>query len=145
MNDVKILLRSFNLNSLKANPGKCQFMILRKSLRPKYCLTIGAISVRESGHVELLEITIDKHLSFKKPFENLCRITKYLTLEKAKLLGSAFTYSQFNYVPLIWMFCQKTLNFKIKKIHHKTLRTIHQSNVSYRDLLECNIITFTHK
>ena len=142
---MKILLRLFNLNSLKANPGKCQFMILGKSLRPKYFLTIGAINVRESGHVELLEITIDKHLSFKKHFENLCQIIKYLTLEKAKLLGSAFTYSKFNYAPLIWMLCQKTLNFKIKKIHHKTLRTIHQPSVSYRDLLECNVSTFTHK
>ena len=39
---------------------------------------------------------------------------------------------------LIWMFCQKTLHLKIKEIHHKTLRITHQSNTSYRDLLECN-------
>ena len=120
-------------------------MILRKSLRPKYCLTIGAISVRESGHVELLEITIDKHLSFKKHFENLCRITKYLTLEKAKLLGSAFTYSQFNYVPLIWMFCQKTLYVKIEKIYRKTLRISQESDVSYCDLPECTGSTSIHQ
>ena len=29
----------------------------------KYCLTIRLINVKESDHVELLEITIDKHLS----------------------------------------------------------------------------------
>ena len=39
---------------------------------------------------------------------------------------------------LIWMFCQKTPHLKIKEIHHKTLRITHQSNTSFRDLLECN-------
>ena len=46
-------------------------MILQKSLRSKYCLTIGPINVKESNHVVLLEITIDKHLDFKKYIENL--------------------------------------------------------------------------
>ena len=36
------------------------------------------------------------------------------------------------------MFCQKKLYLQIEKIHHKTLRIIHQSNASYRNLLECN-------
>ena len=46
---------------------------------------------------------------------------KYLIVEKTKLLGSAFIDSQFNHVPLIWMFCQKTLYLKMVKVHHKTL------------------------
>ena len=51
--------------------------------------------------------------------ENLCRnaqyklhalrrIRKYLTLDKAKLLGNAFIDSQSSYAPLIWVFCHKT-------------------------------------
>ena len=51
---------------------------------------------------------------------------------------SVFVDSQLNYAPLIWMLCQKTLDLIIKKIHLKTPRIIHQSNTSYRDLLECN-------
>ena len=72
-------------------------MILRKSIRQKYCLTIGPINVKESDRVELLGIVIDKHFSFKKHIESLCQnanyklhaprhIRKYLTVEKAKLL-----------------------------------------------------------
>ena len=71
-------------------------MIFEKSLRSKYCLTIRSINVKESDHVELLGITIDKHLSFKKHIENLCRNAnyklhplrriKYLTVEKDKQL-----------------------------------------------------------
>ena len=49
---MKIRLRWFNLNSLKANPEKFQFMILGKSLWPKYCLAIGPINVKESDHAE---------------------------------------------------------------------------------------------
>ena len=70
--DMKILL-----SSLIVNPKKFQFMILQKSLRSKYCLTIGPINVKESDHVELLGITIDKHLDFKKHIENLCWNANY--------------------------------------------------------------------
>ena len=75
----------------------------------------------------------------------LRRMRKYLAVEKAKLLGNAFINSQFNSAPLIWMFCQNTLNLKVEKIHHKTLRIIHQSNASYRELLECNGSTSFHQ
>ena len=43
-------------------------MILEKSPRPKHCLTIVSIYVKESDHVELLEITNDKHLILKSTF-----------------------------------------------------------------------------
>ena len=66
----------------------------------KHSQKIGSITIKESDEVELLGITIDKALSFKKHIENLCRnaqyklhalrrIRKYLTLDKAKLLGNA--------------------------------------------------------
>ena len=104
-------------------------MILQKSLRSKYCLTIGPIYLKESNHVELLGINIDKHLDFKKYIENLCwnakyklhglrRMRKHLAAEKANLLGNVFFNSQFNSAALIWMLCQKTLFLKVGKIHH---------------------------
>ena len=82
--------------------------------------------MKESDEVELLGITIDKTLNFKKHIKNLCRtaqyklhalrrMRKYLTLDKAKLLGNAFIDSQFNYALLIWMFCHKTTYLKMKK------------------------------
>ena len=67
---------------------------------------------------------IDKNLTFKTHVHNLVRkaqyklhalrcIRKFLTIEKAKILGNAFIDGQFNYAPLIWMFCRKTLYSKI--------------------------------
>ena len=46
-------------------------MILGKKKRLKYSLKIGSITIKESDEVELLGITIDKALNFKKHIENV--------------------------------------------------------------------------
>ena len=68
----------------------------------------------------------------------LRRIRKYLSLEKAKLLCNAFINSQFNYAPLLWMFCRKKQYLKIQKIHHKALKVVYNSNKNYDELLRDN-------
>ena len=40
----------------------------------------------------------------------------------------AFILSQFNYCPLVWMFCDRTLNNKINRIHERALR------ITYKDM-----------
>ena len=39
--------------------------------------------------------------------------------------------SQFNYAPLIWIICRKTLYHEIEKIHHKTLKVIYKSEETF--------------
>ena len=121
---MKNILFLFRTNSLKANAGKFQFMILNwKNHRRQQ---LNSITVKESNKVILLGITIDNKLVFKKHIENLCRtaqyklhaltrIRKYLTLDKAIFLGNTFINSQFNYAPLIWVFCRKIYIVKFKK------------------------------
>ena len=117
--DLKILIKWFRINSLQANPGKFQFMILGKKKRNLVKLIINTTKIEESKKVVLLGITINNLLTFNEHIDNLCRtanyklhalrrIRKYLSLEKAKLLCNAFINSQFNYAPLVWMFCRKT-------------------------------------
>ena len=61
--------------------------------------------------MELLGLTIDQELNFRKRIGKLCRnsqyklhalrrIRIYLSLEKAKMLGNGFNDSQFNYALL---------------------------------------------
>ena len=94
---------------------------------------------------------INKNLTFKKHIDNLVRkaqykvhalrrIRKFLTVEKAKMLGNAFVVSQFNYAPLIWMFSRKTFHFKIEKIYHGALKVIYRVNDSYNLLLISNCV-----
>ena len=39
-----------------------------------------------------------------------------------------FILSQFNYCPLVWMFCDRTLNNKVNRIHERALR------ITYKDM-----------
>ena len=146
---MKILLTWFRINSLQADPGKFQFIILGKEKRNSVKLIINSNEAEESKKVVLLCITIDNPLTFNEHIDHLCRtanykihtlrkIKKYLSLEKAKLLRNAFINSQFNYV-LLWMFCKKKKQYlKIQKIHHKALKVVCSSNRNYDELLRDN-------
>ena len=74
-------------------------------------LSVNTFTTDESGEVELLGMTINKEWNFSKHIDKLChnaqyklhalrRIRKYLSLEKAKMLGNANIDSQFNYARL---------------------------------------------
>ena len=52
--DLKILLKWFRINSLQANPGKLQLMILEKKKRNSVKLIINTTEIKESRKVVLL-------------------------------------------------------------------------------------------
>ena len=125
---MKNILKWFMLNSLKAYSRKFQFMILSDKTCYKHILKINLTCVQSSDEVTLLGEMTDKNLTFKKDIDNLVHkahyklhalrcIRKFLTIEKAKVLGNAFIDCQFSYAPLTWMFCRKTFYSKIQKIH----------------------------
>ena len=140
------LIKHLNINSLKANPRKFQFMILGTKDH-SFVLNISKNKIESSAEVILLGVKIDQQLEFKSHIEELCRkaayklhalrrIRKYLTVEKAKLLANAFINSQFTYAPLIWMFTGKSSIAKICKIHFRKLQVVYSNyDKSYHDLL----------
>ena len=65
------------LNSLKANPGKFQFMILSDKTCYKHILKINSACVQPSDDVTLLRVMNDKNLTFKKHVGNLVRKSRY--------------------------------------------------------------------
>ena len=145
--DLNNNLAWFNMNSLKANPGKFQFMVLGKKEDDSFVINLGNNKIESSTEVTLLGVKIDKQLKFKTHIEELCRkaayklhalrrVRKYLTVEKAKPLANAFINSQFTYVPLIWIFAGKLSIAKIYKIHFRTLQVVYNNyDKSYHDLL----------
>ena len=66
MFEVKNILFWVKTNSLKANGGKFQFMILNRKNHSRQRMVINSITVKESDEVILLGITIDNKLVFKK-------------------------------------------------------------------------------
>ena len=93
--DLRNVLDWFKINSMKANPGKFQFMLL--GVKNIVHFTINGKIIPCSNEVKLLGITIDNEFKFKKHIEDLCknasyklhplrRIRGYLTVEKARYL-----------------------------------------------------------
>ena len=102
--------------------------------------------VKSRSEVKLIGITIDK-LSLTKHIENLCstasnrlralaRIRKFISFEQAKRLSEAYIMSTFTYCPLIWMYCSKTTNNFINKIHKRSLCVVYEmEDGNFEDLL----------
>ena len=67
----------------------------------------------------------------------LARIAKFLDDDKKKILMNSFVISQFNYCPIIWMYCQRKSNNLINRIHERALRIAYNDYAStFNALLE---------
>ena len=96
---------------------------------------------------ELLEITIDEKLTFTRHIANISsltnnrlralkRIRRFQSTEQTKYLSKAYIISAFKYCPLMWMFCNKTSNNQINKIHRGTLHLVYEmEDANFEDLL----------
>ena len=67
--DLNNVLAWLNINSLKANPGKFQFMVLGTKENDSFALHIGKNKIESSTEVTLLGVKIDKQLKFKNHIE----------------------------------------------------------------------------
>ena len=143
-----MILNWFKINSIVANSGKLQIMFLRPNIdNTKIKFMIENKRVKCRSEVKLLSITIDGKLSFTTHIENLCstasnrfralaRMQKFLILEQVKRLSEAYIISTFTYCLLIKMFCSKTANSLISKIHKRSLRVIYEmEDANFEDLL----------
>ena len=123
--DGSILLNWFKLNEMKSNDDKCHLIVAN----------IDNISVSLGN--EIIETSNSVKLLGNQKLPALARISKFLYLEKRKLIMRTFIESQFNYCPLVWMFHNRTLNNKINKLHERALRIVFRNNeLSFQELLD---------
>ena len=72
-----------------------------------------------------------------RKLQALARATPYMNLQKRKVLLNAFSNTQFNYCPLIWMLHNRQNNNKIKHLFKRCLRLIHNDQLPcYEQLLQ---------
>ena len=153
--ETNTVLNWFKLNEMKSNDDKCHLIVVNND-NASVCL--GSEIIESSNSVELLGVTIDNNLKFIEHVSHLCkkgnqklhalaRISKYLCLEKRKLIMRTFIESQFNYCPLVWMFHNRTLNNKINRLHERALRIVYRNNeLSFQELLDKeNSVTVHHR
>ena len=146
----------FKDNYMRLNREKCHFMVFGDKSND-LTIQIETIPIAESREQKLLGITSDKRLAFKTHIESLCkkanqklhalcRISCYLSRGQPNLTMKTFILSQFNYCPLVWMFCERTLDNKINRIHEKALHIASQNKTYDFNtlLLEANSVSI-HK
>ena len=78
-------------------------------------------------------MSLCKKASYK--LHTLSRVSKYMTLNKRRILMKSFIISPFDYCPLIWMIHNRGLNNKINHIHERALRIVyHDYSSNFEDL-----------
>ena len=154
---LDIIMEWYKINSMIANPKKFQYIIFNRcNHNTKSHVRLGDIELSSQEYVKLLGINFDTKLNFKIHIDSLCkeaqkrllallRIRKYLSKFQAHTLARSFILSQFKYCNLIWIFCRKSENSRIDKIHERTLRCVYggAKNENFKQLLsknqECSI------
>ena len=128
----------FPNNCMKLNEDKCHLIVFGDKSND-VSVNIGRITIKESTEEKLLGVILDKKLCFKQQIKSMCkkagqklhalsRISYFLDTDQLKRIMKTFILSQFNYCPLVWMFCDRTLNNKINRIHERALR------IAYKDM-----------
>ena len=149
--ETSTVLNWFKINEMKSNSNKCHLIVSENANRT-YSSTsfiyLGNEFLECEDSVKLLGVILDSNLTLNDHVSTLLkksnhklhaliRISKYLSEHKLKLIMKTFIESQFNYYPLLWMFCSRTLNNKINKLHERALRVVYKSdNLTFQQLLE---------
>ena len=133
-----------------ANPNKFQVILLGKgrSDNANIEVEIGYEKISSTLSVKLLGVHIDDKLTFNEHINKICksdgnqlnaliRLKSFLGLKEKDVLVNSFTYSNFNYCPLVWMLSRKKSLDKIGSLHKRALRFLLNDYVSsYEQLLE---------
>ena len=147
LSDFMIVEDWFFENYMILNPEKCYFMCIGKNVSDSELLNLNDLNLKNCKEVEILRITLDRNLNFKRHIKNICRkvgqklsallrISSHINIDKKTLLYKSIIKSQFAYCPLVWMFCFRQSNNLINKVHERALKLIYQDNCNFQVLLE---------
>ena len=137
----------FENNYMKLNVDKCHFLLAGYK-HDHLWIKVGDCKIWESTSEKLLDALNDRSLKFDTHVLKLCkkvgqkvtilsRITKYMSLQKRRIVLKYFIESQFSYCPLIWMFHGRITNNKINHIHERALRLTYNDYTStFEELLD---------
>ena len=144
--DTVLAISWFDSNYMKLNTDKCDLLV--SGTRNEHIWAkVGNDKIWESESVKLLGVHIDSQLKFEEHVLKIClkasrkltalsRMSKFLCFNKRRTLFKAFFQSQFQYCPLIWMFCSRKMNNKINRLQERALRFVFNDyNSSFQNLL----------
>ena len=100
-------------------------------------LNINENKVSATDHVKLLGLEIDNKLKFINRVKTLCskvnkkintfsRLNTFICREQALKICYAVILSHFNFCPLIWLFCNKSVYKEVDRTHKRALRILYK-------------------
>ena len=116
-------------------------MCLGKDVDDTETLSFTDLALKNSKEVEILGKILDRSMGFntyiksicKKADQKLCtllRISPYLDQGKKVLLYKSVIKSQFNYCPLVLMFCSRQSNNLIDRVHGRALSLTYRNETN---------------
>ena len=125
LNDLNKVTEWFLENYMVLNAGKCHFMCLGKNTENE-TFSVKDTIMNNSKEEKILGVIIENRLTFSTHIRELCekasqkisalsRISSQLNDSEKTLLFNAVVKSQFNFCPLVWMFCSRTSNNMINE------------------------------
>ena len=158
--EIKILVDWFINNGFVLNEDKYRFLLIETSTNKSTdtrSIKICHKGIAECQKNKLLGVTIDKNINMVEHIQKICkqasnklhalaRVSNFLDERKRKILMKSFVISQFNYWPIVWMFCQRRSNNLINKIHERASRIAYNDYESdYETLLHTDDSVTIHQ
>ena len=146
--DSNIAVRWFNNNQTTANPDKFQSIILSRDRVDQFDISLDGHVISRGNSLKMLGVTLDDNLNFNEHVRNICqtascqinalkRISNFLNEQCRMNVYKSFISANFNYCPIVWLFCGKTNLNKLEKLQERALATVFCDNsLTYEDMLE---------
>ena len=136
-NSALILSKWFENDLMKAISDKSHLL----STSTSSTANINGDIIKNSASEKHLGVTIDYKLNFEEHLSKVCdkasqklnalaRISSYMNINQRKRIMRAFISSESGYGPLVWFFCSRKINNRIKRIQERALRIVYKDYVS---------------
>ena len=140
--DVKTLTAWFSQNGLKVNAEKSQYMtVCTPSTDVKYenvHISVDHTNIRPTNEINILGVTLDKHLKWGKHINNVIKNCKYhlrayyrsvklLEYDERRLLYNTCIASRLSYADIIWSRCNIAHTQMLQTIQNMSARAIVRS------------------
>ena len=116
--------------------------------RWSFDVSVDGHTISRDNTLKILGVTLDDKLNFKAHIRNICqtascqinalkRISKFVNEHCRLSVYKSFINANFNYCPIVWMFCGKTNLNRLEKLQERALATVYGDNsLNYDDMLQ---------
>ena len=139
--DFRVVNDWFYDNFMVLNPEKNHFMCLGKEIDDTETLSFNELALNNSEEVEIFGVALDRSVGFNTHMKKisrkagqkllaLLRTSPYLDQGKKVLLYKSMIKPQFNYCPLVSMYCSRQSNNLINRGHERGLRLTYRNETN---------------